>query len=104
MGIIGLLSTTGQPQNTGERKRWQIESAEWWKGFKSSQTATCAKRPHWDRRYYIKIIHGQGELVRPCPAGAVFVHKMCGCEVGLSGFSQTTLGGDVIDIFCVATK
>ena len=104
MKIIGLLSATGQPQNTGEEQRLHIESAKWWLGFKSSQTATCDKRPHWDKRYYIEIIHGRGEVVRPCPAGTVYVHERCGCEAGLSGFLQTTLEGDIIGIFSVTTK
>ncbi|KAH3753954.1 hypothetical protein DPMN_188609 [Dreissena polymorpha] len=51
---------------------------------------TCDRKPHWDSRYYIEIVYGRGEIVRPCPAGTIFYEKKCECDFGLSGLLPAT--------------
>ena len=65
-------------------------------------TAICDKKPHWDKRYYIEIVYGRGEIVRPCPAGTIFFEEKCACDFGLSGLLPTTPDGMYIVHFNTA--
>ncbi|XP_053386408.1 matrilin-2-like [Mercenaria mercenaria] len=50
----------------------------------------CDKKPHLDKRYYIELVYGRGEIVRPCPAGTIFFKEKCTCDIGLSGLLPKT--------------
>ncbi|KAK3600426.1 hypothetical protein CHS0354_023635 [Potamilus streckersoni] len=43
----------------------------------------CDKKPHWDKRYYIEVVVGRGEIVRPCPPGTGFSENRCECDVNI---------------------
>ncbi|KAL3856121.1 hypothetical protein ACJMK2_015314 [Sinanodonta woodiana] len=43
----------------------------------------CDKKPHWDKRYYIEVVLGRGEVVRPCPPGTGFSENRCECDVNV---------------------
>ena len=55
-------------------------------------SAICDKKAHWDKRYYIEIIYGRGEVVRPCPPGTIFFSEKCTCDYGLSALLPESHG------------